>query len=51
MREEHRETHAEMAHTNTRSHGGHEDHAAMGRAGTGHDMHDMKPDVTRPSSR
>ncbi len=51
MREEHRETHAEMAHTNTRSpngHGGHEDHAAMGRAGTGHGMHDMKPDVTRP---
>ncbi len=51
MREEHRETHAEMAHTNTRSpngHGGHEDHAAMGHAGMGHDMHDMKPDVTRP---
>ncbi len=51
MREEHREeTHADMAHTDTQSadgHAGHEDHAAMGHSGM-HDMHEMKPDVTRP---
>lgn len=46
MPEERRETHTGMAHTDTQNpngHVGHEDHAAMG-----HDMHDMKPDVTRP---
>ena len=50
MREEPRGTHAEMAHTNARSTNGHvsrEDHAAMGHSSM-HDMHDMKPDVTRP---
>ncbi len=55
MPEEHIETHTDMAHVDTQSvneHAGHEDHAAMGHAGMGHagmhDMHDMKPDVTRP---
>ena len=50
MPEEHRETHADMAHTDIQSadgHADHEDHAAMGHSGM-HDMHDMKPDVTRP---
>ena len=40
MREEHIETHAGTEHTGTQS--------ATGHAGMGHDMHDMKPDVTRP---
>ncbi|MBA3703096.1 MAG: copper oxidase, partial [Rubrobacteraceae bacterium] len=40
MREEHRENHAKMAHTDTQ--------VVNGHAGMGHDMHDMKPDVTRP---
>jgi FtsP/CotA-like multicopper oxidase with cupredoxin domain len=40
MREEHRETHAGTEHTDPQSTNGH--------AGMGHDMHDMKPDVTRP---
>jgi FtsP/CotA-like multicopper oxidase with cupredoxin domain len=43
MREEHRESHAGMAHTDTQNPNGHAGYAAMG-----HDMHDMKPDVTRP---
>jgi manganese oxidase len=48
MREEHRETHAGMAHADTQSpnrHAGHEDHAAVGHTGM---HHEMKPDVTRP---
>ena len=53
MREEHREkeTHAHMAHTATQSadgHAGQEAHAAMGHAGMHHEMHNMKPNVTRP---
>jgi manganese oxidase len=48
MPEEHRETHAGMAHTDTQSPNEHEDHAATGHAVMGHDMHDMKPNVTRP---
>src|SRR4028119_293606 len=40
MREERAETHVGVAHTDTQS--------PDGRAGMGHDMHDMKPDVTRP---
>jgi len=40
MRDERRESHAGTAHTDTQSPNGH--------AGMGHDMHDMKPDVTRP---
>ena len=50
MREEHRETHADMAHADTQTangQAGREDHAAMGHSSM-HDMHDMKPDVTRP---
>jgi len=46
MREEHRETRAHMAHTDTQSPNGQagcKDHAAMGHAGMGHRMHDMKP--------
>ncbi len=48
MPEEHRETHADMAHTDIQSadgHAGDEDHSAMSHG----DMHhEMKPDVTRP---
>jgi FtsP/CotA-like multicopper oxidase with cupredoxin domain len=47
MREEHREDHAGMAHTDTQSPNGHADHDAVGQARM-HDMHNMKPDVTRP---
>ena len=45
MREEHRETHAHMAHMGTQSPNEHADHTEMGHAGM---HHDMKPDVTRP---
>ena len=52
MREEHREeTHTDMTHTATQSadgHADHEDHTAIGHASMRHDMHEMKPDVTRP---
>jgi FtsP/CotA-like multicopper oxidase with cupredoxin domain len=56
MSEEHREqeTHAHTAHTATEGadgHAGHENRAAMGHAGMGHDAsmhHEMKPNVTRP---
>jgi manganese oxidase len=40
MREERTETHVGVAHKDTQS--------PDGRAGMGHDMHDIKPEVTRP---
>jgi manganese oxidase len=51
MREEHRETHADTAHMHALSangRAGREADAATGHADTHHDMHDMKPNVTRP---
>ncbi len=36
-----------MVHTDALNTDGHADHAAVGQVGM-HDMHNMKPDVTRP---
>ena len=47
MPEEHGGTHSGMVHTDALNTDGHADHAAVGHVGM-HDMHNMKPDVTRP---